>query len=220
MTARYVLKDSPDTVEKHFECSIGDQFPPRYNIAPSQPIPIICAGPTGRPAYRLVRWGFVPAWDRDGTWFAKAVVRIRAETALEKQSFQGAWRRRRCLFPMNGFYVWENAKGDRAPRFVGLSRDAPLLAVAGLWEEWMGHDGSEMETAALLTVEADSASNVPRVPLIMKQADYAEWLFADELAAPGLMRFVAAPLPPTVSWAVGARVNNWRSEGADLIHPI
>lgn len=222
MNARYVVADDPSTMGAHYGLAITDNFPPRYNVAPSQPVPIIRAEPARGRYFGLVRWGFVPGWDRAGTMFKRSIVNIRSETAAEKPSFKHAWRRRHCLFPMNAFYEWLDAADGKDPYCIAMNRDMPLFSLAGLWEHWVGADGSEMETAAFLTRDAVHPLTAlhDRMPVFVPPAAYDAWLYADERDdAPA--RAILALAPPTMEfWRVSRRVNSWRPDDARLTEPV
>ena len=219
MNARYVLTETPASLGEHFGLRITDNFPARYNIAPSQPVPVIRHGPRDERRYQLVRWGFVPAWDRDGGFLKKAMVNIRSETAAEKPSFRNAWRRRHCLFPMNGAYEWVAEDGAKQPYLMARAPDMPLFCLAGLWEEWMGRGGEEMTTAAFLTRQAEGPITRlhHRMPVVVHADDYDAWLHADETDAREAERIVARPPPPFVWWPVDRRVNSWKPDDPALI---
>ncbi|MEM6649435.1 MAG: SOS response-associated peptidase [Pseudomonadota bacterium] len=236
MVTRYILDKGAARVEAHYNALLPEAFPPRYNIAPSQPVPVIRAGREGSRECVLMRWGFVPGWDRQGTWFKNAVVNIRSETAPSKASFRGAWARRRCLFPVTGFYEWlpssgaavgqaKNSSGSgskKQPYLLVLSEEKPLFSIAGLWEHWMSEDGSEMETAATLSqVPSGTIAHFHhRSPVIVPPERYQDWLHADERDGGLLREIVRTPAPDFVFWPVHPRVNSWKETGAHLIEPI
>lgn len=222
MNARYVLSEDPYALGEHFGIEITDNFPARYNIAPSQPVPVIRSNGDGAREYALVRWGFVPGWDSEGKFFKKAIVNIRSETAPEKNSFRGAWKRRHCLFPMNGFYEWLSEKDGKQPYLIARGADMPLYSVAGLWEHWQGADGSEMETAAFLTRPAQYPMTQlhDRGPVFVPPDRYDDWLYTDETDDHLAREIVSLPPPELVWWRVSRRVNSWKPDGAALIEPI
>ena len=222
MNARYVITETPAGMGEHFGLQITDNFPARYNVAPSQPVPVVRLGPQRERRLGLVRWGFVPAWDRKGEFFKRAMVNIRSETAHEKPSFKNAWRRRHCLFPMNGAYEWLAEDGGKQPYLIALDRTMPTFALAGLWEEWMGEDGEEMTTAAFLTREARGPLRQlhHRMPVFVPQDRYADWLAADELDDAGAREIVGLPPPEMTWWKVSRRVNSWKPDDAGLIEAV
>lgn len=221
MNARFALKDSPSALGVHFDFPITDNFPARYNIAPSQPVAVILHE-GGKRQYQLVRWGFVPSWDREGKFLKKAIVNIRSETAPEKPMFRHAWRRRHCLFPLNGFYEWRTENNVKQPYFITIAPDAPLFALAGLYEDWLGADGSEIRSAAFLTRESegDVRQIHTRTPVVVRPEDYAQWLDADELDPAPSWSVVNAPPQPFHFWPVDRKVGSWKKEGEGLIAPI
>jgi putative SOS response-associated peptidase YedK len=220
MCTRYCLTSPPDSVRALFGLSDIDPFPPRYNIAPSQPVAIIRTGAAGVPECALVRWGLIPGWVKDPGPFAM-LVNARAETAPEKPSFRGAFRHRRCIIPANGFYEWSGRARARVPHLI-RGQGAPLLALAGLWEHWLGADGSEIETMAILTVPAFELL-LPihdRMPVILAPENFAAWLDCRTIDTPEAIKLLAPVSPDAFECLpLGARLNDPRSEGPDLHSP-
>src|SRR5690606_23264891 len=105
MCSRYTLTASSEAISRMFGRYKGEDFPPRYNIAPSQPVIIVRNGVRGGREFQLVRWGLIPSWAKDPGQFG-ALINVRAETAAEKPSFRGPMRHRRCLVPTTGYYEW------------------------------------------------------------------------------------------------------------------
>lgn len=222
MNTRYVLHEDPYALGEHFSIRVKENFPPRYNIAPSQPVPIIRETRERGRELVLVRWGFVPGWDTQGEFFKRSLVNIRVESAHEKPSFRGAWRRRRCLFPMNGFYEWLDEEGGKQPYLVAASEEMPLFCVAGLWEHWLGADGSEMETAAFLTRDAPypMTSLHDRMPIFVPPERYADWLDVDETRKDPAPDIIGLEQPDLIYWPVDRRVNSWKPDDSALIEKV
>jgi putative SOS response-associated peptidase YedK len=112
----------------------------------------------------------------------KPLINARSETILEKPSFRNAIRRRRCLIPANGFYEWEgDIPGKKKPYYIHRP-DHGLMAFGGIWEHWMGPDGSELETAAIITTAANELVETihPRSPLIIHPQDFETWLSTND----------------------------------------
>lgn len=225
MCGRYYLKSPPADVAAQFGVDLRDNFPPRYNISPTQPVAVIRSNGRGRREYALARWGFVPAWAK-GDYLerlaARPLINARAETAAEKPTFRAAFRRRRCLIPANGFYEWKTESGDKQPYAVRRA-GAPLFAFAGLWETATDPDGGEIDTTAILTVAAgpDLKTIHGREPAIIAPDRYARWLEADERDAGAL----ADLLVPAAAgcwrvFAVSRAVNSPRHDGPELIAPL
>src|SRR5689334_15554270 len=135
MCGRYAVTTVPEAMRALFRYLNNPDFPPRYNVAPTQPVSIVRVV-EGQRELALVRWGLIPAWVKDPRDFS-LLINARGESALDKPAFRNAMRRRRCLFPADGFYEWKPEKGGKRPYFVRLKSGQPM-AFAGLWEAWMG----------------------------------------------------------------------------------
>ena len=220
MCSRYNLLAPREAVESYFGVGNADPFPPRYNIAPTQPVLIVRIGHADARELMLVRWGLIPSWAKDPARLSQ-LFNARAETAAEKPSFRGAMRHRRCLIPANGYYEWTGKAGARQPHLIRRP-DSGLIAFAGLWESWLGADGSEIDTMAILTVAANAALAEihDRMPAILAPEDFDAWLdvrsFRAEMAAEMLR---PAPDDLLEHVTVDPRLNNARSEGPELIVP-
>jgi putative SOS response-associated peptidase YedK len=156
-------------------------FPPRPYVIPASPIGIVRAAYDGRPEFTLVRWGFVPSWAKE-IQPGRPLINARAETVYEKASFKNAIRRRRCLIPADGFYEWQgDVPGKKQAWFIHRKDDA-LFAFGGIWEHWMAPDGSELETAAMLTTTPHlPVSDIhDRSPVVITPENFARWLSSDE----------------------------------------
>ncbi len=178
MCGLYSLTKSPRETRAWFDYADEAEFPPRAHVAPGQPIGVVRME-EGRRRFALVRWGFIPAWVKE-LKPGKPLINARGETVLEKPSFRNAMRRRRCLVPADGYYEWSGPEGRKVPFYV-QRKDKGLFALAGLWEHWMGADGSEIETATLMTIapNAELAVIHDRMPVIIAPEDYETWLTGD-----------------------------------------
>lgn len=183
MCGRFSLTASPDQVAGVFGLEIFEDFPPRYNIAPTQPILAVVDAPSGRREGILVRWGLVPSWVKDPADFS-LLINARSETAAEKPAFKNAMRHRRVLIPASGFYEWRKSR-DRTvpsqPYWIHPRDGAPdgtIVAFGGLMETWSGKDGSEIDTGAILTTDAspDLAAIHHRMPLVIPPEHFDRWL--------------------------------------------
>lgn len=224
MCGRYFLKSTPAEIGDLADAPLLDNFPPRYNIAPTQPIALFRKGESRARHYALARWGFIPEWAK-GEAFArfagKPLINARAETVAQKPTFRNAFKRRRCLIPADGFYEWRAQKDGKQPYAIRRA-DGEAFMFAGLWETARDGDGGEFDTAAILTVAAgnDIAAIHHREPATIAPNDYEEWLGADERDAGGLARMLA-PAPAGV-WridAVSRAVNSPHRDGPELIAP-
>lgn len=224
MSGRYLLAAAPERVAQEFGLGLAEDFPPRFNIAPTQPIHIVALDAARQRKFLLVRWGFVPSWakkdyfERMGT---RPLFHARAETAAEKPTFRNAYRRRRCLIPADGFYEWKGEAAARTPFCVRRTDDA-LFAFGGLWETAVDADGGEIDTAAILTVAAgpDLSALGDREPLVIPPTDYRIWLEADERELKKIEALIQAQKPGFWRfYPVSTAVNDARREGANLAAP-
>jgi putative SOS response-associated peptidase YedK len=220
MCSRYSLTSPPEAVRAYFGTKNALDFPPRYNIAPTQPVLIVRRDHAGDREQHLVRWGLIPSWVKDPREFT-TIINARSETASEKPSFRGSLRHRRCLIPATGFYEWTGKPGQKRPHLF-RPRDGGLFALAGLAEHWVGADGSELETMAILTTSANATMEPihDRMPVIIAPEHFDVWLDCTT----GTSKFAETLLmPPPASLLeiidVNPRLNNPRNEGPDLHQP-
>ena len=177
MCGLYSFKSAPEEARTLFNYLETPDFPPRPYVTPGSPIAIVRLASDGANHFVLVRWGFVPAWAKE-VQPGKPLINARGESVHEKPSFRNAFRRRRCLIPADGFYEWEgDVPGKKKPYFIHRP-DHGLMAFAGIWEHWLGADGSELETAAIITTSANALVSTihPRSPVVIAPEDYARWL--------------------------------------------
>ncbi|MEL7490648.1 MAG: SOS response-associated peptidase [Pseudomonadota bacterium] len=220
MCGRYLLTSPPDEVAATFAVDVRDNFPPRYNIAPTQPIGVIHINERRDKAFALMRWGFIPSWmDAEK---GHPMNNARAETVAEKPSFRSAYKRRRCLVPADGFYEWTGEAGARQP-YLAAPAAGGLFGFAGIWETCLAANGSEADTVAILTIAAgpDMAALHHREPVVIDPDHYDLWLQTDERDMDQLTPLLHARaegywrLTP-----VSTDVNNARNDGPDLIRPV
>lgn len=187
MCGRFSLIASPEEIAEFFAVLEIEKFPERYNIAPTQPIMVIIDGQvsgegSNLPQRRalLVRWGFTPTWVKDPKDFP-LLINARSETAIGKASFKAAMRHRRVLIPASGFYEWKRPpKGskEKSQAYWVKPRQQKIVAFAGLMETWSSPDGSEVDTAAVLTTAANNTLSPVhhRMPVVINQEDFSRWL--------------------------------------------
>lgn len=220
MCSRYSLTSPAEAVRAYFRVSGGEDFPPRYNIAPTQPVPIVRTSAAGDRELVLVRWGLIPSWVKEPREFS-TLINARSESVLEKPAFRSAMRYRRCLIPADGFYEWSGAKGDKRPHLIRPKAGGPM-AIAGLWEHWQGVEGSELETMAILTTSANrvAAAIHDRMPVILAPETFDSWLDCRAMpaeAAAQLLLPASDDLLETIE--VSKALNNSRNEGPQVQAP-
>jgi len=221
MCGRYALTATPEEVRALFGYLDGEDFPPRYNIAPSQPVAIVRLEHGARRLV-LARWGLVPSWVKDPKRFA-LLFNARAETASEKPAFRAAMRYRRCLFPASGFYEWRRGPGKSKQPYWVRPRGGGLVAFAGLWETWSDRDGGEIDTASILTTDANTAIAPihDRMPVVIEADDFDRWLDCRGYA-PDAVAELLRPAPTALFEAipVGSRVNTAANDDPTLQKPL
>ncbi|MCB9780757.1 MAG: SOS response-associated peptidase [Alphaproteobacteria bacterium] len=243
MCGRFSLNTSADELLSFFKLRLPPQLeegvdlqeegllpplPPRYNVSPSQDVPVIRAAHDDewpRPAVETMHWGFIPSWAKGS--FAEArkqsyrMINARAESAASKPSWKRPLQRRRCLVPTTGFYEWDRSLPTPRPALLFHPRRGHLLAMAGLWDRWEGPDGV-VGSFSILTCEAVGAVAAihDRMPVFVDPDAFALWLDPDQqdLAVVGeLLRPPADDL--LVATDVGTAINDSRKEGPDLLGP-
>ena len=219
MCGRYAIISAPEEIRRLFRYAEQPNFPPRYNVAPTQPIPLVRIAEGAR-HFALMRWGLLPAWVKDPRAFT-LLINARAETALEKPAFRNAMKRRRCLIPADGFYEWQREGARKQPFFI-RRRDRAPFAFAGLWETWSGPGGEEIDTAAILTTQANETLRAlhHRMLVILPPEAFDLWLdeATDVRAAASLL--VPAADDQLELFAVSDAVNKVVNDDPRNIAPV
>lgn len=220
MCGRFVITSSPDALRKLFAYQELPNFPPRYNVAPTQPVPVVLEE-HGIRHFHLMRWGLIPSWVKDPRRFA-LVINARAETVQEKPAFRNALVRRRCLLPADGYYEWQERAGRKQPFYIH-ARDGGPIAFAGLAETWVGPNGEELDTVAIVTTNAPPHMMAlhHRVPVTIAPEDFPRWLDCANFDVEMAMSLLLPPHEELFAWhAVSFDVNRVANDRADLILPF
>ncbi len=221
MCGRYTLHHTPQQVEMRFDVQQVLAVPQeRYNIAPSQPIPVVLE-PSGSRMLDAFRWGLIPSWAKDAA-IGNKLINARAETLAEKPSFRNALSRRRCLIPGDGFYEWKKEADKRQPMHI-RRQDGELFAFAGLWEEWRQADGTPLRTCTIITVAPNAlmADIHDRMPAMLRPDAEAQWLDMSQRNVPDLLGLLQ---PYEAAWMtafpVSRRVNTPTSDDPACLEPV
>jgi len=220
MCGRYSITTVPEAMRALIRYLERPNFPPRYNVAPTQPIPIVRMS-EGRRQFALVRWGLLPAWVKDPKNFT-LLINARGESVNDKPAFRNAMKYRRCLVPADGFYEWKRDGKHKRPYFVRRKDRAPF-AFAGLWENWMGPNGEEVESAAIVTTDASpSIAHIhDRMPVMLGPEQFEMWLdCANVDAHTAASLFRPAPDGQIEALEISDRVNRVANDSADIQAPI
>jgi putative SOS response-associated peptidase YedK len=218
MCGRYRLSRRKQIIEEQFETPDwqGD-WSPRYNIAPTQPVPVIRQHPKD-PVRQIstMRWGLIPHWAKDSSG-AASTINARSETAATKPAFRDPLKLRRCLVPADGFYEWKRTTTSKQPYCFEVE-NGELFAFAGLWDGWKNAEEQWIRTCTILTTTPNAATSTvhDRMPVILDRESYDLWLdpgvqdvsLISELLKPydtGLMR----------SYPVSTRINHVANDDAE-----
>jgi len=187
---RYDLSDNPAAIRARFSVPSVPAFEPNADWRPTNSAPIVRLGVDGERECVLARWGLVPTWAPDLKFGARC-INARAETVAKLPAFRSAFRRRRCLVPVNAFFEWSGEKGQRSKWRISM-RGEPLFALAGLWEWWQDRDGGDAVHSYTIVTCAANAAISPlhdRMPVILREADYPRWLDVATDAQPLLVPY-------------------------------
>ncbi len=212
MCGRYSQNSPIEKLRDVFGVMERFNFPPSYNIAPTQYAPVVrFSKAKGRNELTLMRWGLVPFWAKD-IEIGNKLINARAETLAEKPSFRGALKYRRCIIPADGFYEWQKQDSGKQP-FNIRRHDHEPLGFAGLWEEW-GED--RLHSFTIITTDANNTVKPihARMPVILDKGDYAAWLENGETK-------LLKPCPDDwlEAYPVSKRVNSPANNDAALLAP-
>lgn len=220
MCGRYNLITDARALVDFFSLDNSLEIHSRYNIAPSQDIPVIRQSPSGR-TVSLLRWGLIPHWAKEEK-IGYRMINARAETVAEKPSFRTAFRRRRCLVPATGFYEWQAVAGGKQPYNIRME-DGSLFAFAGLWEQWRSGDSRLVESCTVIVTDANELIRPvhDRMPVILDPANYATWLNPDIHDPELLQRLLEAyPAEGMQLYPVSKRVGSPANDDPELVLPL
>jgi putative SOS response-associated peptidase YedK len=219
MCGRFAVTLPPESFREAYGYVETPNFPPRYNIAPTQPVGVVIQDGAAR-HFRLMRWGFLPGWVKDAKDFP-LVINARRESITQKPTFRAAIRRRRCVFLADAFYEWQREGGEKIPFAVRMQSLGPM-PLAGVWETWSDPQGGEIDTAAIVTTDANGLVSAihHRMPVILGKAGLAAWL--DPQTHLDAIGALTGPCPD--DWLrvdrVSRRVNKVANDDAELLKPV
>lgn len=223
MCGRYRLSRRKEALSEHFGADFEDlDWTPRYNLAPTQPVPVMRRDPEGPTLQAtLMRWGLIPSWATDPGIGART-INARSETAASRPSFREPLQKRRCLIPADGFYEWQRGAKGKQP-FCFEIGDGGIFAFAGLWGRWRGPDGEVIHSCTILTTTPNEllADVHDRMPVILAPEHHGRWLdpsMQDVATAAGLLK----PFDPKLMkrYPVSTRVNLVANDGPECSAPV
>jgi putative SOS response-associated peptidase YedK len=223
MCGRYKLSRRKQIVEEYFGAvSSEEDWSPRFNVAPTQPVPVIRQHPRGPVReLSLMRWGLIPSWATDPSAAAR-MINARSETAATKPAFRDALKSRRCLIPADGFYEWMRTGKMKQPYCFEVN-EGELFAFAGLWDRWKDSSGKVLETCSILTTVPNAVTSAvhDRMPVILDPDAYGLWLdpgMTNVAAASELLKPYDARL--ILCYPVSGRINSVVNDDAACCEPV
>lgn len=223
MCGRYRLSRRKQIIEEHFDTADWqDEWSPRYNIAPTQPVPVIRQHPK-EPVRKIsmMKWGLVPHWAKDASGAANT-INARSESAATKPAFRDPLKFRRCLIPADAFYEWKRNGASKQPYCFEV-KDGELFAFAGLWDGWKNADGQWIMTCSILTTTPNAVTSTvhDRMPVILNSDSYDLWL------DPGMQNVAAISellkpydARPMRCYPVSTRINHVGNDDEECSRPV
>jgi len=219
MCGRFTLAVNPSDYGDEFGAiDFPEKFQPRYNIAPTQPV--LAVPNDGKNTATFFLWGLIPSWAKDPA-IGSRLINARGETLSEKPAFRGAYKYKRCVIPADGFYEWKTESGTKIkiPHYIRLKAHKPF-ALAGLWDEWQGADGTSVRTCTIVTTEPNSlmATIHNRMPVILRPQAVPDWLDSSP-RAPESLKDLVQPFPADMLelYPVSTLVNSPANDRAECI---
>jgi putative SOS response-associated peptidase YedK len=221
MCGRYTLRTPAREVAEAFDLPEVPALTPRFNIAPTQPAPVVRLVPDGGGReLAFFRWGLIPSWADDPS-IGNSMINARAETVAAKPAYRRSFRAKRCLVVSDGFYEWRKRDGRKQPYYIHRKDDRPF-AFAGLWDEWQ-RDGDPIRSCTIITTDANAlmAPIHDRMPVIVRPCDYGLWL-DPAVADPGRLQPMLRPSPAEELdlYPVSTLVNHPAHDEARCIEPV
>ena len=212
MCGRYTLTKVTNLLDRFNIEEINPTLEPRYNIAPTQRVPVIIK--EKKLTLKYFQWGLIPHWSKTN----KGMINARAETIDQKSAFKGSFIRRRCIIPADGFYEWKNVDNKKVPYWITL-KSRELFAFAGIWREWKNSEREKLATFAIITTEPNDLIKPihNRMPVILSKKNEEIWL--DMRAEPSFLKNILTPYPShkMTHCQVSAKVNNPKNDDSGCI---
>ena len=222
MCGRFALYSDPFTLASSFKAKALSELRPRYNVAPTQKIPIV-REEAEKKRFAIARWGLIPHWAKDMK-IGYSMINARAETVASKPAFRNAFRYRRCLIPADGFYEWQVIPGSKTkqPWFIVLEDREPM-AFAGLWERWRSPEGEESESCSIIVTDANELMSPihERMPVILAPEDWDVWLESETKDAQALQNLLKPyPAEDMKAWTVSTKVKSPRNDSVECLETL
>jgi putative SOS response-associated peptidase YedK len=196
----------------------SDLYSPSFNIAPTQTSPVMIDRMGRR--VKHMQWGLIPNWAKDESISSK-LINARAETLLQKPSFQNLVPRKRCVVISDGYYEWKRTSSKSIPYYIH-HRENKLLPMAGLWDTWKNlSDESIFSYTVITTTSSPGIEDIHhRMPVILKQDNINPWLQVHNTSIPDAMDLLVPYSGPLNSFQVSTMVNSPKNNRKECIVPI
>ncbi len=242
MCGRYRLTRADKELAKEFGIDLeaeaaGVAWAPRYNIAPTDVMPVVELDAEGKTCFRMKRWGLIPFWAKDEK-IGASMINARSETVLEKPALAESFRRHRVLVPADGFYEWKKTAGAagkasasgkkggakivRQPYNFGMKDDS-IFCFAGIAAKWKSPTNEVVETFSILTTAANELvkDSHDRMPVILPKSQYRRWLTTEPERAEQLLELLVPFDPAEMKrYAVNPAVNNVKNDSPEVIKEV
>ncbi len=222
MCGRYRLSRRKQIIEEHFDSVSGEEdWSPRFNIAPTQPVPIIRQNPKEpRRELSLMRWGLIPSWVKDMSGAAR-MINARSETAATTPAFRDAMKSRRCLIPADAFYEWQRIGKVKQPYCFEIV-DGKLFAFAGLWDRWKDPSGTWVKSCSILTTTPNAVTSGihDRMPVILNPDSYDLWLDPGMGDMDTISEFLKPSDAPMRRFPISTRINHVANDDEACALPV
>jgi putative SOS response-associated peptidase YedK len=222
MCGRYSFTLPPEAIRALFRVMTGLNLQPRYNIAPTQVVPVIGLEPNGERALKMFRWDLIPRWNKDMPKGAP-LINARSEGIASSKMFGDAFQRRRCLVPADGFYEWNKDKSlkDKTPWRI-VDPDRPAFAFAGVWDGWRSPEGEIVRSFAIATTNANEKLSPihDRMPVMLRREDEDAWLDPNSTEPTLLSLLAPYDRAKTEVYRVDMRVNSVKNDDPDCFKKL
>lgn len=228
MCGRFYLDVPKDEFMAHYELQDASILPPRrYNVAPSQDILAVRAIDAGNErTVSLLHWGLIPSWSKDEHPHYSMINAI-AETVASKPAYRAAFKRRRCLIPVSGFYEWHPEDHYKQPYAITMKHQGntktTLFSLAGLWEHWESKEGKLIESCSIIVTDANEVLKPihERMPVILNPENYPTWLDPTNQDTDKLTSLLKPyPAAAMKAYPVSRRMNDPSHDEIDCIKPV
>ena len=220
MCGRFSLHSPESQIREAFNLDHTEPLglEPRYNIPPSQEIPIVRDTETSREMV-MAQWGLVPHWSKESKT-KYSTINARIESVAEKPTYRTPFKRQRCLIPADGFYEWKLVNGNKVPHHIRM-KNGSVFAFAGLWDRWEG-DGKTLDSCSIIVMPANEVMKPihERMPAIIAPAHYDYWLDSRITEKQEIMQYLnSAPSSQLTAYPVSTWVNVPKHNDERCIQP-